>query len=129
MSIYLKMKIKSLSAEARIIRQEEHKELKFGRRCKTLNLKEPYTTKHYSNYFRLHGHRTEDVRSEARHSLLAYGFLRGRDYLQMEQSAHTKPNFGRIEKIASRFSDMDKREFAQRFEEWKTTAQSTGSEA
>jgi hypothetical protein len=65
---YLKVKIKSLAEEARIIRKEEFKskgQLQFG----------------------LYLHRIGKVRSEARHTQLAYGFLRGRKYSQLEKTS------------------------------------------
>jgi hypothetical protein len=64
---YLKIKIKSLAAEAKIIRLEE------GRWPGTS------TVRHG-----LHEHRIHEVRSEARAALLAYGYLRGRRYAQLE---------------------------------------------
>lgn len=65
--VYLKVKIKSLAAEARIIRAEERK------------LPGPHATR-----TGLHLHRVNEVRREARAALLAYGFLRGRWYEQIE---------------------------------------------
>lgn len=62
----LKIKLKSLACEARIIRAEEHK------------------TRNEFTRQELHEHRVKDLRSEARHSYLAYGFIRGRTWEQME---------------------------------------------
>lgn len=74
---YLKVKIKSLAAEARIIRHDEevwrHREHDKGR----------------PTFFGLRSHRTWDVRNEARHALLAYAFLRGRSYLSVEPLGKT----------------------------------------
>lgn len=61
----LRVKLKSLAEEARIIRREERRT--WGQ------LREE-----------LHLHRVRDVRTEARATHLAYGFLRGRTLEQME---------------------------------------------
>lgn len=61
----LRIKIKSLAAEARIIRREE------------LRTKGPLREEMYQ-------HRTQDVRLEARATQLAYGLLRGRTEQQLE---------------------------------------------
>lgn len=65
----LKVKVKALAEEARIIRKEERK-LKGG------DLRDE-----------LHRHRVFEVRSEARAAHLAYGFIRGRTLQQMETAA------------------------------------------
>lgn len=61
MSIELKIKVKSLAEEARIIRKEERKLSGLHRA-------------------RLHDHRVTVVRDAARRSLVAYQFVRGRDW-------------------------------------------------
>lgn len=79
---YLKIKIMSLAAEARIIRREEHRwpgpsDIRNG----------------------LHLHRICDVRNEARASLLAYGYLRGRPYAAVED-AKVADSFPRQQALA-----------------------------
>lgn len=69
----LRVKVKSLAAESRIIRQEE-------RRART-------TEVHASLYM----HRVQDVRREARAALLAYAFIRGTAYARVEQPAPDNP--------------------------------------
>ena len=66
------MKVKSLAAEARIIRHEEKRQRGSLRGS-------------------LHAHRTEDVRQEQRASLLAYAMIRGRPYAQAEQTKRLPP--------------------------------------
>ena len=66
---YLKVKIKSLAAEARTIRKEER------------SAKEQRQTALLTS---LHLHRVGPVRYEARVSLLAYGVLRGKTRKQIE---------------------------------------------
>jgi hypothetical protein len=93
----LKVKIKSLAAEAVIIRQEERKNSGATR-------------------FTLHQHRVFDVRKEARCSLIAYGYLRGRPLASFEKSGSRKPDWGNAERIAKRFSLTAFNQ--QHFREW-----------
>lgn len=90
---YLRVKIKSLASEARIIRQEE--------------LQFPKGQRDNATYHGLHAHRTGIVRDEARASLLAYGYLRGMPYLRMEAKCYLEPDWAKVLKIASRFSTVD----------------------
>jgi len=82
---YLKVKIKSLAAEAKIIRTEE-------RRARRPGLRRG-----------LQDHRKGIVRYEARHTHLAYGFIRGREYHQMESSTHESPNWERVRKMVEKY--------------------------
>lgn len=64
--IYLKVKIKSLAMEAKIIRFEENRSLDASLRAG------------------LSSHRRTEVRREARATLIAYGYLRGKTYRCIE---------------------------------------------
>ena len=110
MQVYLKVKICSLAAEARIIRSLEKRRRgpKYGPGAERAGL---------------WMHRTKGIRYEARCSQLAYGFLRGRAYRQMERSCHKSPDWERVKNIAERFSAEDKRVIAQRFAEWRDAGQ------
>lgn len=83
--VYLKVKLKSLAEEARIIRREEKKggDLREG----------------------LYRHRVDDVRSEARHTLLAYNFIRGRTYKQTEPNTKTPISFDRVLKMVKKYGE------------------------
>ena len=87
---YLKIKIMSLASESRIIRREEKKW--------------PGTSVVYQG---LHNHRVVEVRQEARASLLAYGFLRGRSYAALEKGGHncppTTPDWPKVLKLAQKY--------------------------
>lgn len=91
---YLKIKIKSLAEEARIIRHEEKKW--YG----------PSETR-----TGLYLHRVRDVRSEARAALLAYGFLRGRPYAALEKVGNHRQahalDLPRIVKLAQKYGPPD----------------------
>jgi len=82
--IQLKVKVKTFAAEARIIRKEELKAT--GRQRISLHL-----------------HRVGIVRSGARYAQIAYGFIRGREYLQIERNAKTPPDRVRLRKEVERF--------------------------
>ncbi len=73
---FLKVKIKSLAEESRIIRQEERKSETALRN-------------------RLYQHRTWDVRREARASLLAYGYLRGKPLSVVESKGKRRSSIDR----------------------------------
>src|SRR5436190_16454468 len=88
--LFLKLKLKSLAAESRIIRAEERR---------------PNASRALL-YPELRLHRTGTVRSEARHTLLAYGFLRGRSYRQIEAKAGSAPNWTRVEAMVKRYGEV-----------------------
>lgn len=82
--VFLKIKLKSLAAESRIIRAEEKKRPGPAR--------EPLTQ-----------HRRGIVRKEARKTLLAYGFLRGRTREQIELRSRTHPDWSDISRMVRRY--------------------------
>ena len=88
---YLRIKILSLAAEAKIIRAEEAKWImKDGKRNHPIRLG-------------LKQHRKFDVRNEQRSALLAYAFLRGRRYKQLEAKCYTKPNWDRVRDLVTKY--------------------------
>jgi len=89
--IQLKVKVKYLAAEARIIRKEERKAADQGRSRLNSSLSD---------------HRRGVVRNEARHSLLAYGFMRGKPYEKLETNPHTQPNWEKVINMAKRFGPI-----------------------
>ena len=97
---YLKIKVMSLAAEARIIRKEEKKwpgpsGVRTGLRL----------------------HRINDVRSEARAALLAYGFIRGRRYAVLENQGTKGVPLRRVATLAARYG-VDKKLVEQTIKEW-----------
>lgn len=93
----LRVKIKSLAAEAVIIRAEERRALARG---------------DAALYLSLYGHRRHeeragvrsDVRAESRSALLAYAFIRGRDYAGCERPAKTNPpDTKRLSQLVEKF--------------------------
>ncbi len=67
-------------------------------------------------------HRLNRVRPEARNALLAYGFLKGKSYQEIENFSWTQPNWDRVLKLAIRYGDLDEQVVAQRFAEWISEA-------
>ena len=80
----LRVKIKSLAEEARIIRREERRS--FG------VLREE-----------LHRHRVLEVRRAARHAHLAYGLIRGRSVGDMEPFSYVEPDMDEITRLIKKY--------------------------
>ena len=102
----LKIKIKSLACEAKIIRKEEG-------RLKGSNWDRGRTE--------LQQHRTGSLRNEARSALLAYAFLRKRNYWKTEASAATPPDRRRTCKLISKYGTMSYEVALQSFTDWVQT--------
>ena len=99
---YLKIKIVSLMAEAQLIRREERR------------------TRNHDVRAGLREHRVGIVRYEARHALIAYGFLRGRKYSEIEPRSSTTPDWDKVRKNVSGFGDrLADPTMMDRFEEWR----------
>lgn len=122
MKTELKIKILTLTAEARIIKRQEKRWRK-----RPLNQS-------------LHNHRVHVVRPAARAAHLAYGFLRGRPYAIMEQIVYKDVDWDAVEKNALTHGIFDKldaetgkriyvgdyavspQELKQRFARWRDEA-------
>lgn len=109
MRVFLKIKIKSLAAEAAIIRKEEAR--RPGGDTRTF----------------LHEHRVNKVRKECRAASLAYGFLRGRPYKVMEAKCHEAPQWSVVERLILKYGEGDPRELTQRLAQWKDEAVSSAT--
>lgn len=85
----MRVKVKSLAAEATIIRLEERRAL--GRNDIDL-------------YVSLSGHRRLEVRQEQRSALLAYAFVRGRDYGRCEKPGKDNPpDLKRVQQLVEKY--------------------------
>ena len=92
MSVELKVKSKHLSEEARIIRFEEHKQLKQYRWAEAKyhatgnnDMYPRWHDKAFNAYLSLNHHRKWDVRNENRATFLARAFIAGVPYTSVEQ--------------------------------------------
>lgn len=97
----LKVKIKSLAAESKIIRLETH-------RTKDIVTKNDLAI-----------HRTGIVREEARYSQLAYAFLRGRSYASIEAKTDKGLDLVRVGKLVERFGAVFSRD-SESFENYRS---------
>lgn len=146
MKSHLKTKVYTLAAEMQHIHRNE---VKWKARAKQArirqhqeHLKEQATNKTVrsidyaeSNFWSLRVHR-QGLKPEARFTHLAYGFMRGRTYQQMENICYgglkgfgsTEPNWARIEEIVLKFSKDEpalegvNTTVEQRFAEWLIAA-------
>ncbi len=100
-TIFLKIKLKTLAAEARIIRRQE------------LKTKGKWNHQRESLYL----HRTGDMRKEARATHIAYGYLRGRKLSEIENKFYTEPDWERVERMVKKYGTLD-----DKFIEWKKEA-------
>lgn len=110
--MFLKVKIKSLADEAKIIRLEE--------------------TRNKRHALELREHRIGIVRSEQRHTLIAYAFIRGRSYKSVEPKSFNSPSLDKIWTMVKKYglqtisegerirllrqSDLD--EYKAKLEQW-----------
>lgn len=99
---YLKVKIKSLAAESVIIRNMERKFLGYAKKC-ILNNDGKYSGTHMDTFSGLRTHRTYDVRNESRSAQLAYGYLRGHKYRDLERTSKTEPNIERVTSLIIKY--------------------------
>lgn len=104
--LHLKIKIKTLVEEAKIIRSFEEK---FA-----------WADEEKNEYprFRLQEHRKGIVRNATRHNLLAYGCLRGVPYKKMEAKCKVNPDFDWIRRTAITFSSKYKKELVKTIDNW-----------
>lgn len=84
----LRVKVKSLAEEARIIRHEE---------CRAEAAWHPELRQS------LWRHRTWDVRREQRAALLAYAFIRGRSYAEVERRTRSAPDLTRLKQLVEKY--------------------------
>lgn len=95
---FLKVKVNTLAAESRIIRKEERKALAAYRRHTKVNLHAAL-----QSYQALREHRVHVVRPAARSASLAYGFLRGRLYEEMERTCKVEPFWPDVARMVLRY--------------------------
>jgi hypothetical protein len=94
----LRVNVKSLAAEAKIIREEI-------RRAETTEARQA-----------LHDHRMVRVRPEARLAHLALAFMKGRPYKMAESTARSEPVIADLVKKITRFACVSNAE--QKITEW-----------
>ncbi len=70
----------------------------------------------------LYLHRIFDVRKEARATNLAYGFLQGHEYNDIEKISYSQPAWDRIETMILKYGEGDIETLIEKFKVWKETA-------
>lgn len=142
MKSHLQVKVFSMAAEMTYIRHQEEKWKNRARNARAkqkaqatadTSLMSAATAQEYAetNFWSLRWHR-EQLKYDARWSHLAYGFMKGRSYSQMEYLCYgdvkgrktTPPNWARIEEIVTKFSsdESDVQGIMQRFGSWLADA-------
>lgn len=119
MKSYLQVKLVNLADEARYIRQKERK---WKEKAAAARRREKDPRYAEANLFGLKHHRKTVVRIAARNTNIAYGFLRGRAYHEIEQLAYVQPNWEEIERMVKEYGEGDERERMQRYSAWLAVA-------
>ncbi len=113
MKAYLRIKIKSLGAEIRMIRQDTlYWRARKRHQTKTNHKNQPRSA---AIFWGLR-HHADELSQEVRCALLAYGFLRGRRYDQIERNPSHRPNAAQIARITDLVMKYGEGKFATRGE-------------
>jgi hypothetical protein len=108
--LFLKIKLKNLRDEVNLIRSYE-KRLKLHMEC--WHEHSPAAVHARVMIKQMQEHRRQDIREEARATLLAYGYIRGRRYDQIEQKPRheyhlaVKKRVERVAKMVNKYSVCD----------------------
>jgi len=99
MSIELKIKLKSLAEEARIIRKEELT-IKNGK----------FSYKANQRRESIYLHRVLHIRPITRATHLAYGLIKGLGHVQIERTPKTTPNWSKVKAMVEKYSETGVRD-------------------
>lgn len=100
---YLKIKCVSLGAEAKLIRNDENKRIRFARNARSSFHNINHAEYHDRVRRGLHHHRITIVRVEARAANLAYAFCRGYKYSDIERKCYESPDWYKIRKLINSY--------------------------
>lgn len=118
MKSHLKIKIKSLAAEAGIIRHEERLVLGHARHVRGRQGDEDRLDGLFTEYQSLREHRIKDVRGEARAACLAYALLREKPYARTEPAGSSPAPVGRVIDLISKYGRLDKAAASTKAKAW-----------
>jgi len=118
MSVKLKIKMKSLGAEARFIRHEEKKACRGVHFLKDRQGHEATAASLRDIRASIYHHRVHVVRPEARASNLAYALLRGRKYKDVENTCHFEPDWARVTTLLTVFGGYGPNTAASAVKTW-----------
>lgn len=126
----LKSEVKGNSTKAKTLRKEADRALHNGRFFAVIGEAEgskeqkedsEKSEAYYNLYQNLRHRRTHELRRKQRHLFLAYAFLRGFEYVEIETVKYSNPDFNEVERIIFTFLDSEKndpRDVKQTFERW-----------
>lgn len=117
-SIQLRIKLLSLASEAKHIRRWERRLLAAARSGKAPDAKD--------RFWSIRNHRKDDIAPEARATVLAFGFLRGRPYKTMEQRRYSDPNWSQILRMATEYGATEGTRLTFTDEDWKAWRAAAG---
>ena len=118
MKSYLRVKIKSLAEEARIIRTEERRLLNRAARARDRQGLEDRLAAMDTERNGLYLHRVKDVRGEARAAHLAYAFVRGRPYAVVEPSGSSAVPFNRVADLIAKYGYIARATATDKLKAW-----------
>jgi hypothetical protein len=125
-SYELKIKSVSLALEGQLIHRNEARLKRQIARVKASTHAERDATleRLRSDRDKLREHRKGIVRHHARNAFLAYGFLNGRAYAEIEARRFSDPDWKAIEKMVSQYGIRDAKlqDIMQSFERWRQEA-------
>ena len=125
---YLKVKIKSLAEESKIIRKEEWKAKKQYRYWANKQGGEREYRTANDLFWGLRNHRHAPVGRESRSALLAYGYLRGLKYSQIETKPtkegkiYDRPDWFRVSNLVQKYGpEKDYDKVRKAIADWSTS--------
>jgi hypothetical protein len=120
----LKCKAIALAEESKAFKKQEQREKRLYRKWKAAAAAgKAKFERNLTVYNGIRDHRLMMVRKEARCSLLAYGFLKGLKYQEMENFSWSQPNWDRVEKLALRYANRStEQDIKQTFAQWRDEA-------
>ena len=128
----LRVRNKELAQESRYIRLEEKRIQKrhkvtpcyYEWNGKTRRIELVKSDDKSEEYWKLRQHRTHDVRGAARIGLLAYAFLRGKKYRDVEPKTNHAPNYKinrlkqDVERLVRKFGGDNSRDWKKEVDIW-----------
>jgi len=119
----MKIEVKTAAARAQILKEEEQFARWRARGAKANANREKYLAKSTL----LHNKRVNKVRNDARSLHLAYGFLAGHAYRDIEPISYVQPNWVRVQELVLAYCDDDKKEtIIDKFSAWIVEAAGAG---
>jgi len=117
---FLKIKIKYMAYEAQIIRFEEHKTKKEYRWLSDKQGREAEYQRVLQEFWDMRKHRTVDLRDESRSTLVAYGFIRGKSYANVENAGlDNPPSWGKVLGMITKYGTIkDRLEATKAVKKW-----------